>query len=229
MIEVKQVEKSYGKKVVLDKVDFSAKKGEVTCLIGENGSGKTTLLNAIMGLTPIDGGEILINGKPRSKETYEIVAYIPDTLTMLPSMTIEESFQFMKDFYKNWNGYRAEEILEFFKLSRKEKIANLSKGNKMKTNLLLGLALDADFLLMDEPFSGIDLLSREQINEVFASHLIENRGVIITTHELDEIEFLVDYAVILQEGRVVKDFYTEEVREKEGKSIVDMMREVLKK
>ena len=99
----------------------------------------------------------------------------------------------------------------------------------MKTNLLLGLALDADFLLMDEPFSGIDLLSREQINEVFASHLIENRGVIITTHELDEIEFLVDYAVILQEGRVVKDFYTEEVREKEGKSIVDMMREVLKK
>ena len=228
MIELNHIKKSYVNKVVLKDVSFKAKRGEITCLIGVNGSGKTTILNAIMGLTPINKGEILINGKKRTKQTYEEVAYIPDAITMLPSMRIRDAFQFMDDFYEKWNEKRATEMLEFFKLDCNEKISNLSKGNKMKVNLLLGLALDVEFVLMDEPFSGIDVFSREQITNVFTSHLIEDRGVIITTHEIGDIEHLIDQAVILDEGVVIKSFYPEQIREEEGKSIVDVMREVIK-
>lgn len=79
---------------------------------------------------------------------------------------------------------------------------------------------------MDEPFSGIDIFSREQITDVFTSHLVEDRGVLITTHEIHDIEHLIDKVVLLDQGRVMKQFYAEEMRSKEGKSVVDVMREV---
>jgi len=226
MIEVKNVKKNYGRKQVLKGLSFTAEKGEITCLIGINGVGKTTILKAIMALTPINSGEILIDGEKIRKESFEKISFIPDAITMLPQMKIYEAFAFMADFYKNWNFQRAEELLQFFKLDPTERIANLSKGNTAKVNMLLGLALDADYLLMDEPFSGIDIFSREQITEVFTSHLIEERGVIITTHEISDIEHLIDRAVLIDNGEVIKEFSVEEMRENEGKSVVDIMRGV---
>ncbi len=226
MIEVKDIKKKYGRKQVLNGLSFTAEKGEITCLIGINGVGKTTVMKAIMALTPINSGEILIDGEKIRKESYEKITFIPDTITMLPQMTIGDAFTFMEDFYKSWNPQRAEELLQFFNVDSSEKIASLSKGNAAKVNMLLGLALDVDYLLMDEPFSGIDIFSREQIAEVFTSHLIEDRGVIITTHEIGDIEHLIDKAVLINNGVVLKEFRVEDVREKEGKSVVDVMREV---
>ena len=228
MIEVKDITKKFGRKQVLRGVTFTAVKGEITCLIGINGVGKTTILNAIMALTPINSGQILIDGAKINKKSYEKITFIPDAITMLPQMTIGQSMQFMQDFYESWNQERATELLGFFKLKPEEKISSLSKGNTAKVNLLLGLALDVDYLLMDEPFSGIDIFSREQIAEVFTSHLVEDRGVIITTHEINDIEHLIDQVILLDDGIVVKAFNSEEVRENEGKSVVDVMREVYK-
>ena len=147
---------------------------------------------------------------------------------MLPQMRIADSFQFMADFYQSWNQRRAEELLKFFKLNKLDRISDLSKGNAAKINLLLGLALDVNYILMDEPFSGIDIFSREQIADVFTSHLIEDRGVVITTHEINDIEHLIDKAVLLDDGIVKMEFNTEEVREQEGKSVIDVMREVFR-
>lgn len=226
MIEVKNVHKKYGRKQVLKDLSFTAKKGEITCLIGINGVGKTTIMKAIMALTPINSGEILIDGEKIRKDSFEKITFIPDTIATLPQMRIDEAFTFMADFYKSWNPQRAEELLQFFKLDPTEKIANLSKGSTAKVNMLLGLALDVDYLLMDEPFSGIDMFSREQIAEVFTSHLIEDRGVILTTHEISDIEHLIDKAVLIDNGEVIMEFSVEEVRENEGKSVVDVMREV---
>ncbi|GAA0445068.1 MAG: ABC transporter ATP-binding protein [Bacillota bacterium] len=226
MIEVKDITKKFGRKQVLKGVSFSANKGEITCLIGINGVGKTTILNAIMALTPINKGQILIDGEKIKKESFDKLTFIPDAITVLPNMTIADSMQFMRDYYKSWNEQRATDLLQFFKLNPTDKIAQLSKGNTAKVNLLLGLALDVDYILMDEPFSGIDMFSREQIADVFTSHLIEDRGVIITTHEISDIEHLIDKVVLLDEGVVIKQFNTEEVREMEGKSVVDVMREV---
>jgi ABC-2 type transport system ATP-binding protein len=226
LIEVKNVYKKYKRKQVLKDMTFTAEKGQITCLIGINGAGKTTIMKSIMELTPIDRGEILIDGKKIDKDAYEKITYIPDRLTMIPSFTIAQAFDFMKDFYKTWNEQRATELLAFFKLAPDEKISSLSKGNAAKVNLLLGLALDVDYILMDEPFSGIDIFSREQIADVFTSHLIENRGVIITTHEINDIEHLIDKAVLIGNGTVLKEINVEHVRESEGKSVVDVMREV---
>ena len=226
MIEVKEVTKKYGKKKVLDGISFTAEKGEITCLIGINGVGKTTIMKAIMALTPINSGEILIDGEKINKNSYEKITFIPDTITMLPQMKIKDAFTFMADYYDCWNQKRASELLQFFKLKESERISDLSKGNTAKVNLLLGLAMDVDYILMDEPFSGIDIFSREQIADVFTSHLIEDRGVIITTHEINDIEHLIDKAVLIDNGVVLKEFNTEEVRENEGKSVVDVMREV---
>lgn len=226
MIEVKNVYKKYRRKAVLQNMSFTANKGEITCLIGINGAGKTTIMKAIMALTPIEKGQILIDGQKLTYASYEKIAYIPDRLVMMPGYTLAEAFDFMRSFYTSWNEARALELLAFFKLELTDKISTLSKGNTAKANLLLGLALDVDYLLMDEPFSGIDIFSREQIAEVFNSHLIENRGVLITTHEVQDIEHLIDKAVLIGDGVVLREMNVEEVREMEGKSVVDVMREV---
>ncbi|MDW7615975.1 ABC transporter ATP-binding protein [Peribacillus simplex] len=225
MIEVKQISKKYGRKKILDGVSFTANKGEVTCLIGINGVGKTTTLKAIMGLTPYKG-EILIDDQKMTHNSYEKITFIPDAPTMLPQMTVKQAMVFMSDFYKSWNPERANQLMGFFKLKEENRISELSKGNTAKLNLMLGLSLDVDYVLMDEPFSGIDMFSREQIADVFASHLIEDRGVIITTHEIGDIEHLIDKVILLDNGSVLKEFNTEEMREDEGKSVVDVMREV---
>lgn len=226
MIEVKNVTKKFGRKEVLKGVSFTAEKGQITCLIGINGVGKTTIMQAIMSLIPINSGEIFIDGSKLTKDSYEKITFIPDTITMPPQMRIADAFAFMADFYQSWNQKRAEELLEFFKLEETERISELSKGNTAKVNMLLGLALDVDYFLMDEPFSGIDIFSREEIANVFTSHLIEDRGVIITTHEINDIEHLIDKVVLIDNGNVLKEFHVEEVREKEGKSVIDVMREV---
>lgn len=226
MIEVVSITKKYGRRKVLEGVSFTAEKGQITCLVGINGAGKSTIMKAIMSLTPIQKGHIRIDGRALGEELYEKVAYIPDTIVMPPQMRIEETLRFMKDFYGNWNEGRAEELLKFFRLDRTLRVGELSKGNAAKLNMLLGLAIDADYLLMDEPFSGIDMFSREQITKVFTSHLMEERGVLITTHEIQDVEHLLDKVVLLDGGTVVKEFQTEELRLAEGKSVVDVMREV---
>lgn len=227
MIEVNNIRKSFGRKKVLDGVSFTANKGEITCLIGINGAGKTTILNAMMQLTPFKG-EIRMDGERVRTEGYEKITFIPDAMIMMPQMKVKEAMAFMADFYDSWNEERAEKLLAFFRLQKEDKIGQLSKGNQAKVNLLLGLALDVEYVLMDEPFSGIDIFTREEIANVFTSHLIEDRGVIVTTHEINDIEHLIDKVVLLNHGKVAREFNAEEVRAEEGKSIVDVMREVYK-
>lgn len=225
MIELIDVHKKYGRKKVLDGINFTVPKGEISTLIGVNGVGKTTILNNIMNLQPVTKGQILIDGEKHHPNIYEKVSFIPDASITLPEMRIRQAMDFMKTFYDSWNERRAQEMLSFFRLNKDDKIKDLSKGNVSKVNLLLGLALDVEYVLMDEPFSGIDIFTREQISEVFTSYLVENKGVLITTHEINEIEFIVDRAILMDEGKILREFNVEEVREVEGKSIVDVMRD----
>lgn len=226
MIEVIDLHKRYRGRKVLNGVSFTAEKGQITCLIGINGAGKSTILKAIMGLTPVKSGLIRIDDAKIGPAMYEKVAFVPDHLTTPTGMRLSEGIQFMKDFYQNWNDGRAKDLLEFFKLDRTERVGNLSKGTAAKYSLLLGLSQDTDYILMDEPFSGIDMFSREIIAEVFSTDLIEDRGVLLTTHEIDDMEHLIDQAVLLQNGTVQLAFDCEEMRTTEGKSVIDVMREV---
>ncbi|WP_050613442.1 ABC transporter ATP-binding protein [Bacillus testis] len=226
MIEIKGLSKKYRLKQVLKDVSFTVKKGEITCLIGVNGTGKSTTMKAVMGLIPFKEGDITVDGISVKKERGANVSLVPDHLTMPSGMTIKQAFQFMIDFYPTWNDERAEELMDYFNLSYGDKIHHLSKGNASKLNLLLGLSFNSDYVLMDEPFSGIDMFAKEKIRDLFSSPYMEGRGILLTTHEIDEVEHLLDRVVILDRGRIVEDFYTEQVRVEEGKSVVDKLREV---
>ncbi|AMB97860.1 ATP-binding cassette domain-containing protein [Aerococcus urinaeequi] len=226
MIEIEKVNKFYGAKKILEDVSFSIKPGEITALIGENGSGKTSLMNGLMKLTPVASGQFLIDGKPIDFNDFNRISYIPDTIIVVKEMTIQEALDYMATYYDTYDPVLAEDLVTFFNLNPDEKISHLSKGNTAKVNLLLGLTLNSDYLIMDEPFSGVDIFTREEIANVFTSKLMAGRGVLISTHEINEIETLVDRVVMLKDRRIIQDFYTEDLRLEEGKSITDKMWEV---
>lgn len=226
MIEIEKVNKFYGAKKILEDVSFSIKPGEITALIGENGSGKTSLMNGLMKLTPVASGQFLIDGKPIDFNDFNRISYIPDTIIVVKEMTIQEALDYMATYYDTYDPVLAEDLVTFFNLNSDEKISHLSKGNTAKVNLLLGLTLNSDYLIMDEPFSGVDIFTREEIANVFTSKLMAGRGVLISTHEINEIETLVDRVVMLKDRRIIQDFYTEDLRLEEGKSITDKMWEV---
>lgn len=236
MIEVKNVSKTYKKSLgfgskkvkALDNVSFNIEKGKITALLGINGVGKSTILKAISGLVKIDRGEILVDGKKINKNTYNNLAFVSDISTHFNNISIKESFEFMKTFYKKWNNKKAYDMLSMFKLDDNEIIDSLSKGNIARVKLILGFCQDSDYILLDEPFSGIDVFKREEFLRAITRYMKEDQAIVITTHEIDEIDRLVDDVIILDEGRVIEIFNTEEVRENEGLSIVDKMREVYK-
>lgn len=236
MIEIKNVSKTYkrmqGLKIrkieALKNVSFNIEKGKITALLGINGVGKSTMLKAIAGLINIDSGEIRIDGEKINEKVYNKLAFVPDVQSHFSNTTIKETFEFMEIFYSKWNKEKSKEMMDIFKLDEDEIIDNLSKGNIARVKLILGFCQDPEYILLDEPFTGIDLFKREEFIGVIAQYMEENQAIIITTHEIIEIESLVDEVVILDEGQIITSFNAEELREREGKSILDKMREVYK-
>ncbi|MGL5348489.1 MAG: ABC transporter ATP-binding protein [Peptostreptococcaceae bacterium] len=234
MIEVKNVTKTYKKTSrlinknfkALDNVSFNIEKGKITGLLGINGVGKSTVMKAICGLIKIDSGKILIDGEKLNKDTYNKLAFVPDINTHFKNITVKESFEFMDTFYTKWNNERAYEMLSIFKLKDNEIIDNLSKGNIARIKLILGFCQESDYLLLDEPFSGIDIFKRKEFIGTIAQYMNENQGIVITTHEIEEVEMLIDDVIILEEGKVISTFNAEEIREIEGLSIVEKMEEI---
>ena len=236
MIEVRNVTKTYRKQKglgnkkfkALDDVSFNIEKGKITGLLGVNGVGKSTIMKAISGLIKVDGGDILIDGEKLSKDTYNKLAFVPDINTHFKNITVKDSFEFMGAFYKNWNNDKAYEMLGMFKLKDCEIIDNLSKGNIARIKLILGFCQESEYLLLDEPFSGIDIFKRREFIGTIAQYMNENQAIVITTHEIEEVEMLLDDVVLLEEGKVVCVFNAEEVRENEGLSVMEKMQEVYK-
>ncbi|MGL4797316.1 MAG: ABC transporter ATP-binding protein [Paraclostridium sp.] len=226
MIEVKNACKRYKKVKALDDISFEIHEGKITCILGINGVGKSTVLKAIAGLIKLDRGEILVDGEKINPNIYNKIAFVPDVDNYFAQFTIRESFEFMKEFYKNWDDEKAYEMLDMFKLTEDKKINSLSKGNIAKVKLILGFAQNAKYTLLDEPFSGIDIFKREEFLGVMAKYISDDQSIILTTHEIAEIEMIADDVVLIDEGKLALVFNAEETREEEGKSIIDKMREV---
>ncbi len=226
MIEVVGVKKKFRRKKVLENITFNVKKGEITALLGLNGVGKSTLLKIIMGLVKQDEGEVLFNGEKLNYKTYENIAFVPDVLNTYGDMKIKDAFEYMSMMYEKWDMDKAYEMLKDFKLTDDLKINKLSKGNIARVKLILGFARHPEYLLLDEPFSGIDIFTREKFIESLIGYMDNNIGILPTTHELKEVENIVDKVVFLSDGNIKIEFYVEDVRENEGLSMVEKIREV---
>ncbi|MGU8312065.1 ATP-binding cassette domain-containing protein [Clostridium perfringens] len=226
MIEVVGVKKKFRRKKVLENITFNVKKGEITALLGLNGVGKSTLLKIIMGLVKQDEGEVLFNGEKLNYKTYENIAFVPDVLNTYGDIKIKDAFEYMSMMYEKWDMDKAYEMLKDFKLTDDLKINKLSKGNIARVKLILGFARHPEYLLLDEPFSGIDIFTREKFIESLIGYMDNNIGILLTTHELKEVENIVDKVVFLSDGNIKIEFYVEDVRENEGLSMVEKIREV---
>ncbi|EOU1612870.1 ABC transporter ATP-binding protein [Clostridium perfringens] len=226
MIEVVGVKKKFRRKKVLENITFNVKKGEITALLGLNGVGKSTLLKIIMGLVKQDEGEVLFNGEKLNYKTYENIAFVPDVLNTYGDMKIKDAFEYMSMMYEKWDMDKAYEMLKDFKLTDDLKINKLSKGNIARVKLILGFARHPEYLLLDEPFSGIDIFTREKFIESLIGYMDDDIGILLTTHELKEVENIVDKVVFLSDGNIKIEFYVEDVRENEGLSMVEKIREV---
>lgn len=226
MIEIINVEKRYGKVHALKDVTFKIKEGKITGIFGINGVGKSTILKAIAGLIRINKGKILIDGEEINPRIYNKVSFVADVDTYIPNLTIKESFAFMKEFYKNWDEEKAYKMMSMFNLTDNKMICDLSKGNRARIKIIIGFAQNAKYILLDEPFSGIDIFKREEFIKAMVDFISPNQSIIITTHEIYKIEEIIDEVIILHDGKVAVNFNVEEVRKKENLSIIDKMREV---
>lgn len=228
MIEFKGVSKHYGRITALDNLTVNFGKGKIIGLFGPNGAGKSTSLKMITGLSRSDKGTVLVNNQNPQLMKHQI-AYLPEVDYLYPWMTIKQAANFVRTFYMDWDQIKYQGLLGFLRLEEGMKINKISKGQRAKAKLLLTVSRNAPYLLMDEPLSGIDILTREEIiNTLISNYRADEQTIIISTHEINEVESLVEEVVFLSSGQIKLAGNAEDLRAREGKSIVDIMKELFK-
>lgn len=228
MIEFKNVSKSFGSTVALKDVNLVFPRGKIIGLFGPNGAGKSTSIKLIMGLNRPDRGEVMVDGqKPQNRK--QDVAYLPEIDHLYPWMTIARAADFTRTFYADWDEDKYRELIGFLNLQEDMKISKISKGQRAKTKLLLTVSRRAPYLLMDEPLSGIDILTREEIiNTLIRDYREGEQTIVISTHEIAEVESLVDEVVFLDRGKVKLVGNAEDLRMQRNMSLVELMKEAFK-
>ena len=226
MFECKGLTKKYGNKVALNHVDLSLESGRIVGLLGPNGSGKTTMLKLANGLlTPTEGG-IFIDGKKLGIETKAVVSYLPDADYLLDWMNVGELLNMFKSFYDDFRYDRALKMLEELHIQLNDRLKNLSKGNKEKVQLVLAMSREAKVYFLDEPIGGVDPAARDYILRTIIGNYSENALVVISTHLIADVEPVLDEAIFIRDGEIVFHRSVDEIREKEGKSVDALFREV---
>ena len=226
MFECKGLTKRYGNKVALNHIDLSLESGRIVGLLGPNGSGKTTMLKLANGLlTPTDGG-IFIDDKKPGIETKAVVSYLPDADYLLDWMNVGELLDMFKSFYDDFRYDRALKMLEELHIQLNDKLKNLSKGNKEKVQLVLAMSREAKVYFLDEPIGGVDPAARDYILRTIIGNYSENALVVISTHLIADVEPVLDEAIFIRDGEIVFHRSVDEIREKEGKSVDALFREV---
>ena len=228
VLEIKNVHKKYLSHSVLEGVGFSIPRGKIVGLLGPNGCGKTTILKLISGLLQLDEGEIRINGISPGQQTKSKISYLPERSYMNDWMKISDILNLFSDFYADFDRERAEQMLTDLKISKEEKLKTMSKGTKEKVQLILVMSRRASLYLLDEPIGGVDPATREYILHTILKNFDENSSILITTHLIQDVETIFDQVLFLNQGKIVIDGEVDEIREKYGKSIDGLFREVFR-
>lgn len=206
MIQAEDVSKRFDDMVALNGFTARIDAGSIYGLIGSNGSGKSTLLRLIAGVYFPDGGTLTVDGAPVFENTRakERVFFVSDDFYYFPQATMDEMAAFYARFYPNWSGERYRKVCGMFPIRPDRKINTFSKGMQRQVALILGLAAQTDYLLLDEAFDGLDPIMRTALRKILADD-VARRGmtVLITSHNLRELEDMCDHVGLLHQGAIV--------------------------
>ncbi|MDD7795202.1 ABC transporter ATP-binding protein [Clostridium sp. 'White wine YQ'] len=229
LLEVKNVKKSFGRKIILDGVEFTLEKGKVLGILGPNGSGKTTLLNLIQSFLKPTEGEIYIDGKVAGVETKGRVSMLQDKNIFSWWMKVKDGIEFYKEFFGDFDEEKANSLLDRFKIDRAQKIKSLSKGTYEKFAIILALSRNAKLFILDEPLSGIDPLDREEVTDIIINNLNEESSMIVTTHLVAELERIFDEVAFVKDRKIFLKGDSEILREERNSSLEEIYREIYKR
>lgn len=206
VVSVRGAVKTYGD-FELGPVELDVEPGYVVAVVGPNGSGKSTLFRALMGLAPLDAGEIRLFGMRYPADEVAIkqrIGYVPERPTGHSEMRANELGKFVAHWYPGWDEALYHDLLRRFEIDAKRRFDKLSKGTQRRLSFAVALATDPDLLLLDEPTEGVDPFAREEmISEIvsFAEH--GERAVLFTTHALEEVRRVADYVALLVNGELL--------------------------
>ncbi|MGF7185687.1 ABC-2 type transport system ATP-binding protein [Desulfitispora alkaliphila] len=206
MIKTTNLVKSFGDLEALNGVNLHVKKGSIYGLLGSNGAGKTTLLKILAGIYKQDQGQALIDAEPifENDTLKQRVIFISDTLYFFPSYTIEDMAIFYKSIYSSWDQERYASLQSVFKIDRKKKIQSLSKGMQRQVAIWLALALVPEVLILDEPLDGLDTVMRQQVKNILFQEVADRQlTIIISSHNLRELEDFCDHIGIMHNGAII--------------------------
>lgn len=206
-IRIRGLRKKFDKREVLRELDWSVRAGRVIGLLGRNGAGKTTLLRCLMGLSPTDGGEIDIFGAPMNEPggtRLQRIGFVPQTFDLFPWMQVRHYLDFTAAFYPNWRSEFSERLLRDWQIDTRQKIGELSQGQRQKLAIVRALAPDPDLLLLDEPVASLDPQARRAFMDELMQ-LVQRPGktVIFSTHITADLERAGADIALLKDGRMV--------------------------
>ena len=220
-IQTKELVKIYGSRTVVNKVSFNVSQGEIVGLLGPNGAGKTTSFYQVVGLIKPDEGEVFLNDLnitklPMYKRAQMGIGYLPQEASVFRKLSVEDNIMAVLEMTKLSKAAQREKqevLLNELRLQhvRKNNGDTLSGGERRRTEIARALAVDPKFILLDEPFAGVDPIAVEDIQEIIAKLKFKNIGVLITDHNVNETLSICDRAYLLIDGRIFKHGTAEEL------------------
>ena len=208
LVRARNVSKNYGDLRAVDDVSFDIEKGCITGLIGPNGAGKTTLLKALLGLTDCQGSLSVLGLDPfrQRKELMQNICFIADVAILPRWIRVYQLLDFVEAVHSHFSREKAEALLANTKIPAKAKVRELSKGMVTQLHLSIITAIDAKLLILDEPTLGLDIIFRKDFySNLLGDYFDEERTIIITTHQVEEIENLLTNIMFINNGRIVLD------------------------
>jgi ABC-2 type transport system ATP-binding protein len=214
LIQARGLTKRFGTQIALDHVDFAVEPGRIVGLIGPNGAGKTTALRAILGLAAYEG-ELEVLGREPFAARAELMTeatFIADVAVLPAWLRVEQAIEFVAGVHPRFRRERAQELLAKAEIAGARRIGALSKGMKTMVHLALTMAIDARLLVLDEPTLGLDILARRGFYDALVNdYMDETRTILITTHQVEEVENLLTDVIFIDRGRIVLDCSVEDI------------------
>jgi ABC-2 type transport system ATP-binding protein len=223
LIEARGMRKAYGRAVALDGVDLQVEEGRIVGLIGPNGAGKTTALNAILGLTQCEGELRVLGLDPWRERDHlaERVCFISDVAVLPHWIKVAQVLDYVEGVHPRFDRQKAEGFLARTTIPRTSKVRDLSKGMVTQLHLALVMAIDARLLVLDEPTLGLDILFRKQFfDSLLSDYFDSSRTVLLTTHQVDEIQYVLTDVLFIDRGRIVFARTTEEIESRYREVVV---------